>query len=185
MKNLFLLIFIFCLTCNFFAQTQIEQEEYTVYQTILGSKSNIAISKFTYIDDDSAFKIKRLKQDLRIVQSRTRKDFKKKNKKYYELKNNFLTKKKVHLLSFEDLRPFYEIADYNEFAAEKAFLEKYETVSVITLSRVGFNRDKTQALVGVVSNSGFCGTCSTAYLIVLSKEKDEWKIVKKVITWIS
>jgi hypothetical protein len=184
MKKLFLLLCIFCLTSSVFTQSPIDEEEYSVYRAILGSDYNLAINKFTS-SDDSAFKTKHLRRDLKIVQTKTSKDFKKKNKKSYELQNNFLTQKKVFLLTIEELRPFYEKSDEDEFAAENAFIEKYGTVSLVTLSRVGFNNDKTQAVVEVVYNSGFCGNCSTAYLFILTKEKEDWKIIKKLITWIS
>ncbi|MEP6911598.1 MAG: hypothetical protein ABI923_02520 [bacterium] len=55
----------------------------------------------------------------------------------------------------------------------------YGTTSDMSFSRIGFNKDETEALV-YMGWSGIGNTCETDFYH-LRKENDQWKIVKKVM----
>lgn len=64
------------------------------------------------------------------------------------------------------------------------FYKKYpDSQGITTLSRVGFNIDKTKALVYFGTQSD--GLAGTGYYVILQKEINRWKIVKKQMLWIS
>lgn len=175
---------LFCCVFQVLAQEQIEPEEYEVYKVLLGDGYLSVVSKFTVTDElNSAFK--NHKRELSIVQSEARKSYNQRNQRSFELQENFGIKPSVKLVVGEDVGSFFEMAKKSELAAENAFYERFGSRTLIYLSRVGFNRNKDQALVSYTSNTGLCGTCSTNYVFVLSKQSDAWKIEKKVMGWIS
>ena len=183
-KTLTLLTILFCFALCISAQEKIESEEYEVYRVLLGDGYQSVVSKFS-VDEElkSIFKVR--KRELSVVQSETRKSYKQRNQKSFELQENFGIKPNVKLVVGEDVNSFFEMARKNELAAENAFYEKFGSRTLVYLSRVGFNENKDQALVSYTSNTGLCGTCSTNYIFVLSKQKGAWKIEKKVMGWIS
>ena len=175
---------LFCWFLHIAAQKQIEPEEYAVYKVLLDDGYQSVVSKFTVTDElKSVFKVR--KQELSIVQPETRRNFNQRNEKSFELQDNFGIKPNVKLVVGDEVSLYFEMAMKNDLAAENAFYEKFGARSLVYLSRVGFNKIKTQALVSLTSNGGFCGTCSTNFVFVLSKQTDAWKIEKKVIGWIS
>ena len=183
-KLLLSLTILFCCFLHIAAQEQIEREEYAVYKVLLGDGYQSIVSKFTVADElKSIFKVR--KRELSFVQSETRKNFNQRNEKSFELQNNFGIKPDVKLVVDEEVNLYFEMAKENDLAAENALYEKFGSRSLAYLSRVGFNKTKTQALVSLTSDSGFCGTCSTNFVFVLSKQTGTWKIEKKVIGWIS
>ena len=120
-----------------------------------------------------------------MVQSETRRDFNRRNSQSFDLENNFNIEPQVKLVGDDDIKPFFDMSFKDEIAAENAFYEKFGSRSLVYLSRVGFNKNKTQALLSYTSNDGICGNCSTNYIYVLSKKKGGWKIESKVMSWIS
>lgn len=168
------------------AQNKIEPEDYDVYRALLENRNGAVISKFTFKQDLKYFlKSPAHKSELSILEADTRKNYQKRNQKPFELQKNFGAGFTVNLVSYENLRPFYDRLKESELAAEKALMEKYGTNTVITFSRAGFNKNKTQALLGVEYDIGLCGTCRESYLVVLSKEEGRWIVKKKILTVIS
>jgi len=53
----------------------------------------------------------------------------------------------------------------------------------MSLSRIGFNSSKTQALVYVANVCG--GLCGTGEFYLLGKVDGKWKIQNELIVWIS
>lgn len=183
-KLLLSVTILFCCVFQVLAQEQIELEEYEVYKVLLGDGYQSVVSKFTVVDELNLV-LKTRKRELAVVQSETRKNYNRRNQRSFELQNIFGIKPNVKLVVGEDVSSFFEMARKNELAAENAFYEKFGSRTLTYLSRVGFNRNKDQALVSYTSNTGLCGTCSTNYVFVLSKQNGAWKIEKKVMGWIS
>lgn len=68
---------------------------------------------------------------------------------------------------------------YREMPYWLGFMDKYPKAwGVTVLSRAGFNKDKTQALIYVRHQCG--GGCSSAETIFLTKQKNQWKIAERI-----
>lgn len=187
-KAILLLTILFCYTFNVFAQEQIDSEEYDVFKVVLAGGKSI-ISNFTIIDSglNRSMKLAHLKRELSEIESETRKSYNTRNQRRFELQDTFGSKSTVAFISDEELKIIFDKLgeDRNELTVENALIEKYGSGTLISFSRVGFNKNKTQALVAINSNIGLCGTCSTNYYVILSKENGEWMIRKKVMSSIS
>ena len=65
-----------------------------------------------------------------------------------------------------------------------AFYQRYpKAQGIMRLSRVGFNADMTQALVYVGNQSHYLA--GAGYYFLLAKKGGTWRVVDKVMTWIS
>jgi hypothetical protein len=189
-KALLLLTILFCCIVNVVAQEQIEPEEYRIYKALLEKEfitpksKQIVISKFTtFADLDEVNTSSFIRRKLSQVKLETLNSYNSRNRKSYELKNNFNINLIVNLITEEDLIPIRrkEKADLGE-SYKAAFREKFSTENLISFSRVGFNRKMNQALIQVGYSCGT--TCGESNYIVLSKKNNRWIITKKLMTWI-
>ena len=53
----------------------------------------------------------------------------------------------------------------------------------MTLSRVGFNQDQTQALVYIGNQEG--PLSGAGYIVLLNKQFGNWELKQKIMVWIS
>jgi hypothetical protein len=109
------------------------------------------------------------------------KDFVTKNRKSSVLKNQFKLKATIILITNSDVkRMFHDSIE----GGWDLFHAKYPNASSInTLSRVGFSKDKTLALVYYTYSCG--GLCGQGQYVLLRKREGQWKIEKESMTWIS
>ena len=110
-------------------------------------------------------------------------DFAIKNESSAALTDKFQLKAAVILVSKDDVkaifRPYVPLDE-----AWKVFHAKYpKASSIVNLSRVGFNKEKTQALVYYSYVCG--GLCGQGQYLLLTKKDDKWVIEKEVMAWIS
>jgi hypothetical protein len=64
------------------------------------------------------------------------------------------------------------------------FYEKYPGAQgIMSLSRVGFDKAKDEALVYVINQANLLG--GSAFFYVLSKQQGVWKVKKTVLVWLS
>lgn len=63
------------------------------------------------------------------------------------------------------------------------FYSQYESSDLITLSKVGFNSNKTKALVYAASQCGW--KCGNGNYFLLNKQDGAWKIVTMINSWVS
>lgn len=112
----------------------------------------------------------------------TTEDFVTKNQTPRTLTNQFGLKTTLILITRADYNQIFRALPLDE--AWKLFRSKYPKASSIrTFSRVGFNKDKTQALVHY---SYVCGElCGQGQYILLIKKEATWTIEKEWMTWIS
>lgn len=185
-KTILLLTFLVCCFYNASAQRMIEAEEYEVYKAVLGEGKNV-VSNFTVNDDALNYLIKNRKKELSFIESETRKSYNARNRNSAQLQNNFGKNVFVSLIADKDLKEIYDKLGENkyELTIENELMAKYGSATLITLSRVGFNKNKTQALLGINANTGLCGTCSISFYYILKKENDNWTITKRVMSSIS
>jgi hypothetical protein len=166
----------------------VSDEEYRVYATVLGKeKGMLVIGDTTNMDEDSK-NIKRLEARgfepfLKQIKPETMTDFLAKNDESKPLVKKFSTDIDYTFISTEELKENFAYKFDGDMNWE-TFREKYPKAgNLYTLSRVGFGHDGGQALVFVTN---WCRSlCGEGNYYLLEKENCEWKIVNKVMTWIS
>jgi hypothetical protein len=181
-----------CFASSILAQNAPDSDEYSVYTSLLqqefigkGTKE-IVVRKQTAIDNFSNDEsLTYLTESLPSLAKETYEDFDSCNKKSTALTDKFNLKVKVNLVGEEIDRIFYESRQSNSKEdGWEVFHKKYPTAgAIITLSRVGFNKDKSQALVFVAHSCGWL--CGEGNYILLEKKDGVWKVEKKSMTWIS
>ena len=105
-------------------------------------------------------------------------DFMTKNSRPETLGSQFKVKARCLVLSKQEVSDIGQAKD-----GWKQFLTKYPNQSLITLSRVGFNRRLDEALVYTSSQSG--GRTGSGQYVLLSKADNAWVIKQKVVAWVS
>jgi hypothetical protein len=172
------------------SQISIEAEEYIVYSDLVrdvygdDATKQFALEKkidAKFIEPDLKSLVKKLSLDADLVR-----DFNERNTSTAEIQNQFSLRSKVSVVGDEVnevLKP--SVRDFGELEEKnwKAFREKYQTFALLSLSRVGFNRNRNKALVVLGSQYGWTGGDGFYYLLV--KKRDGWKVKKKVRAWIS
>lgn len=182
----FLLIVQFCL-----AQNSIDAEEYAVYSDLLKNTygddpaSQFAIEKNVrahFTQNNGEYLVKKSSSiDINLIKS-----FNEQNKLPAEVQDQFNLKSKVNLLTETKLEVIFKPErSYGETAEEDwaNFREKFQTFSLLSLSRVGFNKNRDKALVVLGSQYGWLGGDGFYYLLV--RKREGWKVKKKVRAWIS
>lgn len=107
-------------------------------------------------------------------------DFRDSNQRPVELRRNFNLGVEYKLISHDELKTIPE-----ERMRLEGYRAKYpDSYGVISLSRVGFNEDKTQALLYISQIS--CGSgCGEGICMLLAKENSAWKVMAERLSWIS
>lgn len=193
--SLFLLIAIGIAAQSVFAlprisDDEINQEEYQVYRFLLTKMfvrqypKRVLIQGYTKTDDLRSYSLRdHLRNKYRFRD--TQEDFLAKNNKACKLTNNFNLGVETILLYEEENEKLSEKLKTNYDEYEKLFNEVYPDAgtTIVTFSRVGFNKKQTKALVHVGDSCGW--TCGEGNYITLEKKSGQWKIKKKYGTWIS
>lgn len=178
---------------NCLAQGPPSSEEYSVYAALFRDKSadeqhvQLVIADQTAIDhffsqpasDDLG--IQTLIKELPQLEKETAVDFLSKNRTSWTLKNEFKLNAEIILITTDERKNFFKgyIDD-----GWKLFHTKYPRAgSIDTLSRVGFNQEKTQALIYYGYTCG--GLCGQGQYIQFTRKEDRWTIQKEWMTWIS
>jgi len=173
------------------AQNLIDAEEYVVYSDLLrntygdNTKSQFAIEKTTHSEILEGIKVKYVAKKLSL-NAEIIKDFNERNNLESGIQNQFNLKAKVNLIGDEIkevLKPWERDFGSLEDKNWEAFRLKYQTFSLLSLSRVGFNKKRDKALVVLGSQYGW--TAGDGFFYLLVKKRDGWKIKKKVRAWIS
>ncbi|MBV9210920.1 MAG: RHS repeat protein [Acidobacteria bacterium] len=170
-----------------------DAEDYAVYAAILNPYFDeakirlLVIKKFTEgFNTDEPEQRKELSPDnfaLREVEQATIDDYVEKNRnKGYQLLDELLSLKGKHAFVMD--------AEMNEIFAKDCnkgwgtFYKKYpDSQGMTTLSKVGFNKERTQALVYVGTQS-HC-LAGAGHFIILAKQNGAWKVVRESMVWIS
>ncbi|HEV7894117.1 MAG TPA: hypothetical protein VGP08_26115 [Pyrinomonadaceae bacterium] len=145
---------------------------YVADSTLLGGDAKMLL----VVDETSAdlLRFRERKNEMRLASREVLDDFETKNQEPRPLKSDFGLRIRTRPISAEEARSLVPvrdgIPDFNPIQ------EKYpEASGVVTLSRVGFNRDMTEALVEVVRGS--CGKgCGEGAFVLLAREGGRWKV---------
>jgi hypothetical protein len=167
------------------AQTQTWRidDEYAVYSALIRTKYVTNSTKLVLVfaqtspNPDDGSPPDRYDLRLRPVAQSTIDAYKTKSKVIRALKDEFDLPVKYTLLKKEELDEMFR---QDNFSGWKTLLKKYpEATGIIRVSEVGFNLERTQALVYVEHGCG--ATCGEGGYVLLSKEGEVWKVQKEVM----
>lgn len=156
-----------------------EAEEYAVYNAIIGkrgpgmevNRSGIRVISSNTTSRGEPYDV--IPSELRGLERDTLEDYNKKNAISYSLKNLF-DLSVIHVLANNsEIDELYEAFDLNSCI---------DVPLIISLSRVGFNEDKTQALVEFGYSFWDVGS---GELKLLQKEDGNWTEKTSMRTWIA
>ena len=163
------------------------ETEYEIYVLAIGEKKKrfFVISgqtKSDLLSDDSKkskYVTKRLFEEFSELRPDTLGNFKDRNLKSKTIEEIFPKKKPYAVIRETELRKL----TWADLFIEK-FRKKYpNTDGYYTLSRVGFSKDGTQALLFTYFYCG--GLCASGDYYLLSKDNGKWKVKKTFTAWVS
>lgn len=146
------------------------KEDYAVYSAILddlGYAGEVVISEYTTIKP--VLDLKNISSISSNLTQDVIEDFEKKNKKTQKLADEFTSEVQVIILNENDQA---ELFHKSRYGWEKFYKKYPNAVDLTSFSRVGFNREKTQALVYSSNRCGF--QCEGEMVAFLEKENDKW-----------
>lgn len=195
LKAGFIVFLVGFICANFIpAQNTPDLDEYSVYSDLLKEEfigkrtKQIVIKKETAVQNFSAnekIPTEGLQGSLSSLKKETAEDFLLRNKQSAKLTDKFKLKVKINLVGEEIDKIFIE--NNRNGSTENGWMifhKRYPTADgIITLSRVGFNKEKTQALIFVAFGCGWL--CGEGNYILLEKQEEEWKVKSKLINWVS
>jgi hypothetical protein len=165
-----------------------DADEYSVYAALLKEMfirketKQLVIKKLTTIDEFSTEAPKQTNGFSSLSQQAIN-DFKTKNKQAYELNDQFKLDVKINFIRSDELNKLFQTRNSQQ-DGWMIFNQQYPTAyAIITLSRVGFNKERNQALIFVAFGCGWL--CGEGNYILLTKKDGMWKIEAKSMTWIS
>lgn len=173
----------------------IQTEEYAVYAVLVKeigreekNADRLLVIKeqpslwISSIDDGQSNFYEEMKKTSPALMAETVNDLRAKNKERFKFARNFNIDRQYVLLSEEDVKTFFKAGVGDGW---KSFREKYpKAVGITTFSRVGFNADRTQALVYRGYQCG--GLCGGGDYYLLSRKNGAWAIDGHVgPSWIS
>ncbi len=121
-----------------------------------------------------------LNKEISDLTEYTINDHQAKNEEDRKLENNFTFRGKVIFLSEKEQKQVFRKGQ----DGWTRFNKKYPKAKrIISFSRVGFNQERTQALVSVSMSCG--GQCGEGGFILLQKENGKWNVQKDIGLWFS
>jgi hypothetical protein len=174
-----------------------DPDEYAVWSTLLTKKYATEIVKELVIEDRTAL----LKSDTFVIKhlpyfeitSQALSDFKDKNLAQYAVENKFSVNVPCTLISKGTENGLFHFPSDNRIDSEavkkiqdgwQQFRQDHpDARGIITISRVGFNSDKSLAVVYVATRAGMMMANGRCFLLV--KKNGSWEIVKEEIIWFS
>jgi hypothetical protein len=145
---------------------------YVADATLLGREVRLLLVAGKTSADLERFRERR--GEMRLASREVLDDFEAKNRQPVAVNADFGLKTRTLAVSGDEVRRLAQVKDGG--IDSEPLREKYPDASgVITLSRVGFNRDMTEALVEVVR--GLCGKgCGEGAFVLLAREGGRWKV---------
>ena len=115
-----------------------------------------------------------------VFDVRTVEDFNRKCKDSISLQTHFTLPGKQVLISDQELDQFFG----DKGSRWQGFYERYpKSNGFISVSRVGFNPDHSQAFLYAAASCG--GLCGEGYYVLLGKDGGVWSVKRKTMLWIS
>jgi len=186
MKKIFLLfLFLFSLSSN--AQKSESLEIYSNLINEFKQAKRIVITDYTSIGftDLDRLNFEQLRKEFsefknQDLQEETFKDFKNQNINSEKILKSEIPNDKIVLISREEVDKIFK----NNRKGWDNFYRKFpKSQGILTLSKIGFNENKTQAIVYYGNQSHYLA--GIGYLAYYIKINDSWKLVGLSELWIS
>jgi hypothetical protein len=161
-----------------------ELEEQAVYSVVLGVPpgkililSDTTQSGFDYLGDRRESE-KYIRKSMPALSRDALESYLSRNDQPYPLSSGMDLGVEYHLMSDEEMNEIFGNNGWEEFYSRYP-----EASGSTTVSRVGFNRDLTEALVYVGNQAA--PLAGMGNLIRLEKRNGEWRIMDQLMLWIS
>jgi hypothetical protein len=194
---IFALFLISCFAQTITAQnqrTKISKEEFAVYSAVINK--SFAGGKVTFdtqskvkllvIADHNITTLRAYRPEsvdfmrLPELSEQTFNDFVQKNEDLQKLKDNFTIELKRTLIKKDEIERIFKD---EEKGWEKFYKSFPDSGGYIGLSRVGFDKEKKQAIVYM---EHYChDLCASGHFLLLKKGKEGWEVVNGYMAWIS
>jgi len=165
---------------------QVEAEEYLVYAAVIKSLYAVSPALQVVLNDHtdlskivSPEKFTELGQDSPAIDLAAEANFQNRNLQKYPLQDHLNLASKLILISSEDFKKIIGPG----LNADSFYAAFPNAQGFLTLSRVGFNPARTQAIVYTAEWKGPLN--GTGYLYFLVKSTNLWTIKTKILDWIS
>lgn len=167
--------------------TEVSDEEYAVYSAAIAkffsvrtSLQQVVVKQRTTIEWSRKERVQYIRQQIPELDQTLTKRFKQRNKTPEMLEPRFSTQIPVKLISQQELDDIFK-EGANSW---RIFYERYpNSQGLMDFSRVGFNTDRTQALVYVGNLAGFLA--GEGRYLFLVKENGVWTPKKEITAWVS
>lgn len=176
----------------FAKENKVTAEEYAVYSAVIQAmyvkeqdKTIVIAIHTTFYNYKSIWQkpedyMRVMLEQLTPISLDTVEDLEKKNKERSELESRLNLTVNYVLLGKQASTNTPE-----DYAAQwRSFYDKYPgSPGIISLSRVGFNADRKQAIVYVANSCG--GLCGKGYYVLVTKDSGDWRIERDLMLWVS
>ena len=169
------------------APTELRAQEYEIFSevirktAVLSESRNVVVSYTTsrdplYVCDVS----KDYRRKLKKLQKSTLESFRNANKAEGKLRDEFADDLVVHLMPWSD-----SVKSLGRLSGDKDAATKYAAEYRLTFSRVGFNKQMTQALVHVdYRHNEMRKYAFGSYFLFSRQNEGTWEVVKIVRSWV-
>jgi hypothetical protein len=176
------------------AQNTLNSDEFSIYSTLLqiwstGDKNQeLVIKNKTFVDDININQIDKSKYLIKQMPSLSKEiidNFSSRNSKPIKIEDKFNLKLKVNVVG-EELDQIFNnsLQQSTKMEAWGVFREKNPKANgFITISRVGFNKEKTQAFAYVARHCDVL--CGSSWYYFLVKRNDKWTLQERLNAWVS
>ncbi len=169
------------------APTELHAQEYEIFSevirktAVLSESRNVVVSDTTSRDAFLVFDVsKEFQRKLNKLQKSTLESFRKANKAEGKLRQEFADDLVVHLMPWSD-----SVNSLGRLSGDKDAAAKYAAEYRLTFSRVGFNKEMTQALVHVDYRHNEMRKYAFGSYFLFSRQNDgAWEVVNIVRSWV-
>lgn len=166
---------------------ELRAEEYEIFSevirktAVLSESRNVVVSDTTSRDAFFVFDVsKEVQRKLNKLQKSTLESFRKANKAEGKLRQEFADDLVVHLIPWSD-----SVNSLGRLSGDKDAATKYAAEYRLTFSRVGFNKEMTQALVHVDYRHNEMRKYAFGSYFLFSRQNDgAWEVVNIVRSWV-
>ena len=180
------IMLISCASVPLLGTPTMEAEEYEVYRSVIDAMyihdqtelivimDRTGIGRAQDLEESLAY----VTENIIGVEDETVNGFRDANGESHLLRDDLDLGFTCVLLSEEETRDIFDSGGWDEFYARYPHSQ-----GIMTVSRVGFNRERDQALVYVGNQSHWLG--GAGYYLFLTKEEGVWRIQEEIMVWIS
>src|SRR5262245_9928607 len=171
-----------------FASQVLDEEDYSVYAALLKEKfinrdtRRLVIESYTSVDAQTYADLEETIKRAAPLTKETTDNFRAKRRPK-KLRDRFNLPLQIDLLSKSEIARVFKRTSKKSDGWEKFYHLYPSSPGILRLSRIGFNSDKSQALIFVAHSCGLL--CGEGNYFVMAKKDGEWTIVKELTTWVS